>query len=173
MRANGQFELFLRRFKGHPAASWHACTPELVLTHLRTDVAGRSGRSGGAIAASTLRQCVSNLSMCFARRGLAKPWDELVSTGNPVLSQTVRGHVEVMERQQHAAPRQSHSTSCGGCYSIWIPAPLRRWSVTTAWIGRAALRDACMVALLWHSCRRGADLLRLGVTSMLRDATSC
>ena len=27
VRANDQFELFLRRFKGHPAARWHACTP--------------------------------------------------------------------------------------------------------------------------------------------------
>ena len=32
MRANDQFELFLRHFKGPPAASWHACTLDLVLT---------------------------------------------------------------------------------------------------------------------------------------------
>ena len=38
MRANDQFELFLHRFKGHPSASWHACTPEPGLTYLRMDV---------------------------------------------------------------------------------------------------------------------------------------
>ena len=84
--------------------------PKLVLTYLRTDVAGRSGRSGGAPAAWTLRHYVSNLSMCFAHRGQTKLWDKLVSIGNPVLSQTVRDHVEVIERLQHAAGQHAHST---------------------------------------------------------------
>ena len=102
-RANELFEVFLCRFKGHPAASWHACTLEMVLKYLRTDVAGRGGHSGDDLAASTLRQHVSNLSMCFVRRGLRKTCDELAGAGNHVLSQTVRDHVEVIERRQHAA----------------------------------------------------------------------
>jgi len=110
-RLNEQFELFLRRFKGHPAASWHACTPELVLTYLRTDVAGRGGRSGDALAASTLRQHVSNLSRCFVRRGLTKPWDEVPSAGNTVPSRIVRDHVEVIERRQHASGQRARSAT--------------------------------------------------------------
>ena len=43
----------MRYFKGRPAATWHACTPEVVLIYLRTDVAGRSGRSGRELAASS------------------------------------------------------------------------------------------------------------------------
>ena len=48
-----------------------------------------SGRSGGALAASTLRQYVSGLSTSFAHRGLAKPWGELI------------------ERLQHAAAKRA------------------------------------------------------------------
>ena len=159
MRANDQFQLFLRRFncKGHPPASWHACTPELVLTHQRTDVAGCSGRSGGALAASTLRQHVSNPSMCFASRGLVKPWDELVGTGNPVLSQTVRDHVEIIERLQHAAGQGARSATP---VSLDIVQHLLQHLDSSATAAAAShnrlerlryVHDACMVALLWHS----------------------
>lgn len=166
-RANGQFEHFLRRFKGHAAATWHSCSPELVLTYLRTEVASRCGRSGGDLAASTLRQHVSNLSMCFGRRGLTKPWDEVTSQGNPVLSQLVRDHVEVIERRQHLSGQRERSAPP-------VPADLVRQLLgyldqalaeATASHNRLeqfrCARDASLVALLWHSCRRAADLLRL------------
>ena len=60
MRAH---ELVLRRFKGHPATSWHGCTPELILTYLRTGVADRCRCYGGALAASALRRHIPDQSM--------------------------------------------------------------------------------------------------------------
>lgn len=166
-RANADFEAFLHQFRGHPAGTWLACTPELVLAYLRTDVAGRRGRRGTELSASTLRQHVSNLSMCFSQRGRKAAWDELAAVGNPVLSQLVREHVEVIERRQHASGVRARSAV--PCPRADIQRLLRTIDAQrehAAAVGNQleqlrCLRDACLVALLWHSSRRAADLLRL------------
>ena len=53
---------------------------------------------------------MSNLSRCFSQRGRDTPWDALAATGNPVLSQLVREHVEMIERRQHASGVRARST---------------------------------------------------------------
>lgn len=166
-RMNGDFEVFLRQFSGHPAGTWHECTPELVLVFLTTVIAARRGRDGAELAASTLRQLVSNLSMCFNLRGRSKPWDDLAAAGNPVQSRLVREHVAVVERRQHASGVRAQSAVPSAISDVQqVLASLDRSEAAATAAGskldRLRLaRDACMLALLWHSCRRAADLLRL------------
>ena len=138
-----------------------------MLTYLRNIVSTRAGRGGSGLAASTLRQYVSNLSSCFCKLGRSEPWDDLARCGNPVASQMVRNHVEMVERGQHAAGRRE-------CSAQPIPRAaviqlLRHLDEAAAAALRdrdqleqlRCARDSALVALLWHSCRRGADLLRM------------
>ena len=178
-RVKGRSHTVEKRISMHPhkayatsKPSWFSHThrlsaPELVLTYLRIDIAGRGGRSGDALAVSTLRQHVSNLSMCFVRRGVAKPWDEVSGAGNPVMSQIVRDHVKVIERRQHASGQHARSATPVSISVVQRVLQHVDSSFTKAEANHNRLtrlrcvRDACVVALLWHSCRRGADLLRL------------
>ena len=166
-RAQTEFSEFLLRWRTHPSGHWGACTPELVLIYLRNIVSARAGRGGSGLAASTLRQYVSNLSSCFCKLGRSEPWDDLARCGNPVASQLVRNHVEMVERGQHAAGRRE-------CSAQPIPRAaviqlLRHLDEAAAAALRdrdqleqlRCARDSALVALLWHSCRRGADLLRM------------
>lgn len=166
-RAHAEFSNFLIPWRTHPSGHWATCTPEVVLYYLRTVLSQRTGRSGGELSAATLRQQVSNLSSCFIKLGREQPWDELAGCGNPVASSLVRNHVEMAERRQHAAGQRECSA---------VPVPIDAVTTLLRHLDGAeaaavaqhnrleqlrCARDAAMIALLWHSSRRGADLLRL------------
>ena len=150
--------------------------------YLRDEVSQRVGRDGGEISASTLRQYVSALSSCFCKLGRDTPWNELTRTGNPVLSQLVRSHVDMAARRQHANGHREQSA---------VPVPEHAIRALLCYIDHAAAaaaaggtplerlrlaRDAAALALLWQSSRRGADLLRMrwdhvGVQGSVCDVT--
>jgi hypothetical protein len=171
-----EFATFLATSARPGRDTWQTCTDMDVLVFLqRHYLPNHEGQHGGAVAPSTLQKAVSLLSRLFAQEKRSGPWTVVRGTttmlGNPTDSLDVKDFV-----QMHSEVSQS----AGYLESSAVPLPAQHYeelmeglseyhNAVASWIAgnspvaEAVLlaRDAAAFACLWHSCRRGQDVLNL------------
>lgn len=161
-RAAVEFTAFLEWWN----VKWEDVGPQDVLVYLR-DWVPRHQCAQGPWAPSTLRARVSNLSSVFKLLGRGDKWDTVLNAGNPVLATEVSEEMNTYQRQCQAggwAPRSAVPISRGAM--CLVLAEVRR-QTEVARLQRDSLavlghgRDIVLLVWLWHSSRRGADLLAL------------
>jgi hypothetical protein len=184
---SSEFSTFLATSARPGRDTWETCTDMEVLVFLEGHyLADHEGRDGGLVAPSTLRQAVSHLSRCFSKYQRTGPWTVLPGTelclGCPTSSQEVADFLTMFCEQRTSAGYSEMSATplLGSHYEQLMDGMLVDYnSLAAAWsrdggtgadLVRCA-RDGAMFSCLWHSCRRGQDVLNL-VWEGLHDHTT-
>jgi hypothetical protein len=173
-RTQREFSEWLAYVYGDSATGWACCNPADVLAYLRDVVpmlhSGR-GAPGQPIVPSTMDKIVSALARCFELRERGSTWHARFG-GNPV-----RANLIASWKDTYARMRRDD----GDCETSAVPMTsekmrkllshieanmeaetdrLRAEPLPDSELGRL-LRDAAILALLWHGKRRGQDMLNL------------
>ena len=175
--AVSEFSTYLQYAAEPGRNTWATCTDLEVLVFIeRHYLPAHSGRVSDSVAPSTLASMLSRLSRAFVAHHRAGPWCGVGGAGplgNPVESQSVRDY-------QHAYAR---CAQCNGRAEVsavplreevlraivdGLDAETQELSVNAARTGLPnwpatllLVRDATFFTVLWSSCRRGQDVLRL------------
>jgi integrase len=173
-RTHREFSAWMAYVYGSASTGWARCDPSDVLAYLRHVVpmlhSGR-GAPGQPIVASTLRKIVSALSRCFELRERGATWDSKLG-GNPTKSSLVSSWVDTFSHMRRDAGDTETSAvpmtrqkmhRLLDAIEANIDAEtdrLRAEPLPDSELGRL-LRDAAILALLWHGKRRGQDMLNL------------
>ena len=172
-----EFGNFLQHHAVPGRNTWGACTDLEVLHFVKAHyLVNHHGRNGGEVVPSVLRGMISRLSRAFIAHGRAGPWYDAGGAqpvGNPALSPKVSDYckafatkaqlhgyletsavpmpqsvlrkiIEVAEAESHAAYRRQQLTKYSSAAEVLMHE-----------------RDAASFAVLWHSYRRGQDILNL------------
>lgn len=150
---------------------WADVVPADVLVYLHT----LQGPAGGDRAApTTLRGRVAALAVVFQRQGRGQAWDAGAQRGNPAKGEVITEHLDTYQREQQAAgwaPRSavpSELTDVEAMVSRLrtqgreaMDEYLRTGGVQAKRNALRNERDGVVLVWLWHSSRRGADVLGL------------
>ena len=172
-----EFGLFLQYHAVDGRNTWSTCSDLEVLTFAEAHyLPSRSGRRG-ALAASTVASMFSYLRRSLTAHNRCGPWTG--ASGNPADSQTVRDYVA----------SYTHTSQRAGVHEVSaVPLPeavftalldhldseLRNIALGLAPSCRLLdalllARDAAAFTLLWHSCRRGQDVLHVAWPHIYSD----
>lgn len=171
-----EFVAYLREFGADGRNSLESCTDIEVLVFFEGHYRGaHEGRECDEVAGSTLVKAVGQLRRAFVERGRDGPWACMeggcVPTGNPADSIRVTSYVLAYQKYCVEEGRQEQSAApMKLAQYVALMEGLKAELDQATREGRAGseqdaqkvirlARDAAAFALIWQSCRRGADVL--------------
>jgi Phage integrase family len=170
-RTTAEFEGLLATAYDDVPTAWKQCTPADVLVYLVKIVPVlHKGASGGPVVATTLEGIRSSLSRCFLLRERGGAWDAVRGSGNPARAHCVSSYLEAYRRERHSkGDRETSAVPVSAAkYQALMDAVTENVERETADLRHAPgvpaelsrlLRDAALFSFLWHSKRRGQDVL--------------
>jgi hypothetical protein len=163
--------------------AWLLSLDERAKTVVHTSMCAAQGRAHMACTErcpkrmkhSTIDSHVGTLRACFNERGLIGDYDNHRGTGNPCASHQLKEYVNKSLREQLAAGVTKRQAPCFGrdIYDAIIDHVLSAAGAAEQAKDFTemynALRDALILALLFHSLDRGADILPLTWSQLSTD----